>query len=386
MADRPPSDRKLPYGSQWVDDDDIAAVVEVLRGEWLTTGPTVDAFEAALAAAGGARHAVAVSSGTAALHTMYAAAGLGRDDELVTSPLTFVATATAALMLGARVRFADVEPDTGTLDAAAAAAASTAATRLWVAVDYAGHPARYDELGTAAERHGVELLADAAHSFGARYKGRAVGAVARATATSFHPVKPFTSAEGGAVLTDDDRWAEAARAFRNHGMVRDRKRLRHPGAAWYYEVQSLGLNYRLPDVLCALGLSQIGKLERFIARRRAIAARYQRAFAELAALELPVVRDDSEPAWHLYAVRVREASRRDAFFDALQARGLGVQVHYLPVHWHPAYEDLGYRRGLCPIAEDYAARVVSLPLFPKMTDSDVERVVETVAATCRDVL
>ena len=386
MAERAPADHPLPYGAQWVDESDIAAVVEVLRGDWLTTGPTVSAFEAALAAAGGAQHAIAVSSGTAALHTIYAAAELGPGRDLVTSPLTFVATASAALLLGAKVRFADVEPDTGTLDPAAAAAASTDDTRLWVAVDYAGHPARYAELESAARVQGAALVADAAHSFGASYRGRPVGSLAAATATSFHPVKPLTTAEGGAVLTDDDAWAQRARAFRSHGIVRERERLRRPGAAWHYEVQSLGLNYRLPDVLCALGLSQLGKLPRFIERRRAIAARYQQAFAGEPTLELPSIASDCDPAWHLYVVRVRDAGRRDAFFDALRARGLGVQVHYLPVHLHPAYADLGYRAGLCPVAEDYAARAVSLPIFPRMTDADVDRVIEVVGETCRNVL
>jgi UDP-4-amino-4,6-dideoxy-N-acetyl-beta-L-altrosamine transaminase len=378
--------RLLPYGSQWIDDEDIAAVIEVLRGEWLTTGPAVAAFEAALAAAGHAQHAIAVSSGTAALHTIYAAAKLGRGDEIVTSPLTFVATASTALLLGADVRFADVEPDTGNLDARAAAAASNARTRLWVAVDYAGHPARYAALQPAAHAQGARLVADAAHSFGARYNGEPVGRLADATTTSFHPVKPFTTAEGGAVLTDDDTWARGARAFRNHGIVRERDEMNAPGAAWHYEVQSLGLNYRLPDLLCALGSSQLAKLERFVARRRALAARYQEALGAQAALELPARHEDCDPSWHLYVIRVREAARRDAFFDFLRARGIGVQVHYLPVYLHPVYADLGYRAGLCPVAEDFAARAVSIPLYPKMRDQDADRVIDTIDAACRAVL
>jgi UDP-4-amino-4,6-dideoxy-N-acetyl-beta-L-altrosamine transaminase len=382
MPDKP----MLSYGRQWLDEDDIEAVAGVLRGDWLTTGPLVDEFERALATAAGARHAVAVSSGTAALHTAYFAAGLREGDEIVTSPLTFVATANAALHLGARVRFADIDPRTGNVDPGSMSGAIGPATRLVVPVDYAGHPADYRSLRKLAAEHDLRLVADGAHSFGATYEDRPVGTLADATTTSFHPVKLITTGEGGAIFTDNDAWRTRAAEFRNHGIVRDRERYREPGGTWHYEVQSLGLNYRIPDILCALGLSQLRKLEGFVARRRQIANRYSRALAELEQLELPTVLEGVSPAWHLYVIRVRGADRREAFFDDLRSQGLLVQLHYMPVHLHPLYRDLGYQRGSCPRAEDFAARAISIPMFPKMTDDDVDRVIEVVMTTARRLL
>jgi UDP-4-amino-4,6-dideoxy-N-acetyl-beta-L-altrosamine transaminase len=376
----------IPYGRQWLDDEDVAAVTEALRGAWLTIGPIVEEFERAVAARAGVRHAVVVSSGTAALHTAYAAAGLARGDEIVTSPLTFVSTATAALHLGAGVRFADVDPRTGNLDPSAAEQALSDRTRLIVPVDYGGHPADYEAIRAVAAGRAVHVVADGAHSFGATYLGRPAAALAHAATTSFHPVKPITTGEGGAVLTDDPDWGERAAAFRNHGIVRDASRLRRHDGSWYYEVQTLGLNYRLPDVLCALGLSQLRKLDRFLTRRREIARRYTRAFEELGQVEVPVVLHGASPGWHLYVLRVREASRRRALFDRLRAAGLGVQLHYTPVHLHPLFQDLGYRSGLCPRAEAFAARAISIPLFPRMTNEEVDRVIDDVIRAAREVL
>ena len=268
----------LPYGRQWVDDDDIEAVVEVLRSDLITTGPAIEAFEAAVGAASGAEHVVAVNSGTSALHAMYFAAGLGAGDEIVTSPLTFAATANAALYLGASVRFADVEPDTGNLDPAAAADAISSRTKYIVPVDFAGHPAEYDALNALARSTGVGVVADAAHSLGATYRDQSVAALVDAMELSFHPVKPITTAEGGAVATNDPSLAERARVFRTHGITRDPKDLTEPDVGpWYYEMQHLGYNYRLTDLQAALGLSQLRKLNSFIARRRAIAAQYDTA-------------------------------------------------------------------------------------------------------------
>jgi len=304
---------------------------------------------------------------------------LGPGDEIVTSPLTFVATASAALLLGASVEFADVDAATGNLDPEAAAAAISPRTKLVVAVDYAGHPANYDALRRVTESASLSLIADGAHSLGGSYRGRPVGSLADATTLSFHPVKTITTGEGGAILTDDEDWARNARRFRNHGIVREPEDLRlgAPGA-WYYEVQALGLNYRLPDILCALGLSQLTKLDAFLARRRALARRYQDALVDVAGLEQPRETDDVESAWHLYVVRVEDPLRRDAFFAALRAAGIGAQVHYIPVYAHPAIAALGFAPGACPVAEDFAARAVSIPLYPKLGDTDVERVVEAV--------
>jgi UDP-4-amino-4,6-dideoxy-N-acetyl-beta-L-altrosamine transaminase len=380
------SEPSIPYGRQWIDDDDIAAVVDVLRSDYLTTGPAVKAFEQALVDASGARRAVAMNSGTSALHGMYFAAGLGPGDEIVTTPLTFAATANAALYLGASVRFVDVLADTGNIDPAAVDAAVGERTRLVVAVDYAGHPADYHELNEVARARGLTLVADAAHSLGATYRGRRVGTLAHASELSFHPVKPITTAEGGAVVTDDDELADRAARFRTHGITRDPSVMERDDGPWHYEQHDLGFNYRLTDLQAALGRSQLRHLDDFIARRRVIAARYLEAFADVEALSLPCIRNGVEPGWHLFVVRVATAALRRPFFERLREHGLGVQVHYIPVHHHPYYRDLGFRRGSCPVAEDYSARAVSLPIFPRMTDEDVDRVIATVRHAVSDVL
>jgi UDP-4-amino-4,6-dideoxy-N-acetyl-beta-L-altrosamine transaminase len=380
-------DRQIPYGRQRLDDDDVDAVVQALRSDFLTIGPRVAAFERDLERVTGAAHAVVLSSGTAALHAAYAAIGLGPGDEIITSPLTFAATANAALYLGARPVFVDVNPSTGNIDPGAVEAAITPATKAIVAVDFAGLPADYDALREIAQRHGLSLLSDAAHSLGATYRGRSVGTLADATTLSFHPVKVITTGEGGAVLTADPDLAERVRGFRSHGIVRDPARLRRVDGAWHHEMQSLGYNYRLTDLQAALGSSQLRKLDRFIERRRAIATRYQDAFAPFDSVMRPSVPAWAEPAWHLYVLRVAgDPARRRPFFEHLRAAGLGVQLHYIPVHLHPYYEDLGYRRGMCPIAEDFSARSVSIPIFPGLTDDDVEYVVVVVSRAIEEVV
>ena len=371
-------ERSIPYGRQWVDDDDVAAVVNVLRSEFLTTGPAVGRFENALEAATGARRAIALSSGTSALHAMYFAAGLQPGDEVITTPLTFAATANAALYLGATVRFVDVLSDTGNIDPAAVEAALSPRTRLVVAVDYAGHPADYDELEAVTGPSGVTLLADAAHSLGATYHRRTVGTLAAASELSFHPVKPITTAEGGAVLTNDEALADRAARFRTHGITRDPVEMVQEDGPWHHEQHDLGFNYRLTDMQAALGTSQLRRLSAFVARRREIAERYLEALADLDGLILPTVRDDVEPGWHLFVVRVADASRRRPFFERLREHGLGVQVHYIPVHYHPYYQGLGYERGSVPVAEAFSARAVSIPIYPMMTDADVNRVIDVV--------
>ncbi len=381
-----PRSVRLPYSTQWLTAEDFAAVEAIMRGKWLTTGPAVDAFESALANRARVSDAAVLNSGTSALHAAYAAAGLGPDDEIITSPLTFVATASCALMLGATVRFADIEPDTGTLDASAAAEQVRPRTRIVVPVDYAGHPADYAAFEELCEARELLVIADAAHSFGASFEGRPVGSLADATTLSFHPVKAITTAEGGAVLTDNAEIARRVREFRSHGIVRDPSDHRHKGPGWYYEVQSLGFNYRMPDLLCALGESQLGKLDSYIQRRRAVAARYTEALGAEETLELPTERENVRSSWHLYVVRVRDAARRDEFLSYLQSRGLGAQVHYLPVYRHPLFADLGYRPGGCPVAENFSARAVSIPLFPRMSDADVEYVVDVVLEGCRTTL
>jgi perosamine synthetase len=376
----------IPYGHQTLDDKDIEAVVRVLGSEFLTTGPEVAAFEADLVAASGASHAAVLNSCTSALHAAYAAFGVGPGDEIVTSPLTFAATANAALYLGARPVFVDIDPSTGLIDPALVEGAITSRTRAIVAIDYAGQPADYDALRRIAEPHHLPIIADAAHSLGATDARRTVGTLADATALSFHPVKLITTGEGGAVLTDVPGVDARVREFRSHGMVTDRSRLSRDEGPWYMEMQSLGFNYRLTDIECALGRSQLQKLPCFLARRRAIAATYDGGLSSIPGLDLPGRREGVESAWHLYVVRVSEPSRRRQFFDALRDRAIGVQVHYLPVYRHPYYRNLGYPEGLCPLAEAFYARAVSLPIFPGLADDDVARVIDAVRAVAREVL
>ena len=274
-------------------------------------------------------------------------------------------------------------PSTGLIDPGSVEAAITTRTRAIVAVDYAGQPADYEALRRIARRHNVPVVADAAHSLGATDHGRTVGTLADATTLSFHPVKLITTGEGGAVLTNDPDIHARVTEFRSHGMVDQRARLRRDDGPWYAEMQSLGFNYRITDIQCALGRSQLRKLPSFLARRRAIADRYDRDLASVGGIDLPARRHGTESAWHLYVVRVSEPSRRRTFFEALRRRGLGVQVHYLPVYRHPYYQDLGYQEGLCPRAEEFYSRAVSLPIYPGLMDADVERVIESVTAVAR---
>ncbi len=370
----------LPYGRQTVDEQDIGAVVEVLKSDWLTTGPKVAEFEAAWASRAGAGHAVAVSSGTAALHAASWAAGVGPGAEVIVPPITFAASANCVLYQGGRPVFCDVQPDTLNLDPSAVEAAVTPRTRAIVAVDYAGQPADLDELRAIAGRHGLWLIEDAAHAIGATYKGQAVGSLADLTTFSTHPVKHVTTGEGGLITTADDEIAARLRWFRNHGITSDHRQRAEKGG-WFYEMVDLGYNYRLPDINCALGLSQLARLDGWLARRRAIAARYDEAWAELPAVRPLAVRPEREPAWHIYPILL-DPSRlrvdRARVFAALRAENIGVNVHYIPVYWHPYYARLGYQRGLCPIAEAAYECLLTLPLFPAMADRDVDDVLVAV--------
>jgi dTDP-4-amino-4,6-dideoxygalactose transaminase len=370
----------LPYGRQSIVDEDVAAVAAVLRSNWLTTGPAVRQFEDDLAQWTGGTPTVAVTSGTAALHVAYAAAGIGPGDEVVCAPMTFVATAATAALHGAKVVFADVDPDTANLDPAAARAAMSPRTKVVAAVDFAGHPCHADELATVAHTGGALLLDDAAHAIGSTLDDRPTGTLADLTTFSFFPTKNLTTAEGGAVVTGDERLLTRAREFRNHGLVRDRARQRFPDeGGWHQEVHEFGLNYRLPDVLCALGSSQLRRLAAFKRRRTEIHARYTEALAGVDGVRTPVTLPGADPAWHLYALRVLDGRRR-ALYDHLREQGILVQVNYIPAYWHPVFADLGYRRGLCPNAEQFYEQELSLPLFPDLTDDDVDRVIDAVRA------
>lgn len=367
----------LPYGRQSITEDDVQAVAEVLRGDWLTTGPTVTRFEEAIGALAGGHRAVSCTSGTAALHMAYAGAGVGAGDEVVTTPMTFVATASGASILGAKVLFADTEEDTGLIDPAAVDALVTERTKVVAAVDYTGHPADYAALQPIADRVGALTLADAAHSIGGSAGGRPVGDLADITTFSFFPTKNMTTTEGGAVVAKSDAIAQRTHEFHFIGMVRDADRFKNPDqGAWWYEVHEMGLNYRLTDVACALGLSQLARLEAFKQRRAEIWARYNAALAGVDGVRIPVQRDGVDPVWHFYCARILGGRRREVF-DKMRERGIGVQVNYIPVYWHPAYADAGYQRGMCPNAEAFYAEELSLPLYPDLTDAEVDRVIET---------
>src|ERR1700690_1521888 len=368
----------LPYGRQSIGESDIQAVVETLRSDWLTTGPKVAEFEDALAAWVGPKYAVSFSSGTAALHAAAFAAGLQPGDEAISSPLTFAATANCVLYQGATPVFADVLEDALNLDPELAAARITARTKAILPVDYAGHPADLDPILQLAERHGLVVIEDACHALGAEYRGRRVGSVAHMTVFSFHPVKHLTTGEGGMVTTDNPVFAETLRRFRNHGISSD-ARQRQAAGQWHYEMVLLGFNYRLTDIACALGLQQMKKLEANLARRRQIAGRYAAAFRDISGVFPPQVRDDVDPAWHLYPLRLdlaRLSAGRAEVFQALRAGNIGVNVHYIPVHRHPYYRDrFGYHGGEYPVAEAAYECLISLPMFHGMTDGDVEDVV-----------
>ena len=368
----------IPYGHHDIDDADVAAVEAVLRGEWLTTGPAVAKFEDDLRAWTGNTPVVAVSSGTAALHVAYAAAGIGPGDEVITSPMTFIATQATAVAVGATIVFADVHDDTATIDAAAVEAAITSRTKAIVAVDYAGHPADMDELSALADRHGLLLIEDAAHSLGSTYRGRAVGSLAGITAFSFFPTKNITTAEGGAVAVRDPEMLVRAREFARQGLIRDPARLRITDEGpWHQEVHEFGLNYRLPDVLAALGSQQLSRLQGFKRRRAEIKGRYDRIFSAVEDLVTPAQRDYVDPTWHLYPLRV-PADRRREVFERLRSAGIGVQVNYLPAYWHPVFADLGYLRGLCPVAESFYEGEISLPVFTGLTDDEINVVGDAV--------
>lgn len=372
--------KALPYGRQCIEDDDIKAVAEALRGNLLTTGPTVERFEASLARRCGAAFAVVLSSGTASLQAAYFAAGVSEGAEVITSPLTFAATASAAVLLGGRPVFADIDPATLTLDPAAVQRAMSPRTRVVAPVDYAGEPADLDALRAIARGRDIVLIEDACHALGATLNGRPVGTLADMTILSFHPVKHVTTAEGGAVLTDDARFAQRVREFRNHGIVRDPERLGADRGDWFYDIFEIGSNYRLTDIQCALGLSQLGKLDRFLARRRALAKAYRAALAGDERIVLPPARNDDAHAWHLFPIRLAgERPRRREVFDRLRAQGILVQVHYVPVNAFRAYRERGYSPDETPLALEAYERLISLPLFPSMEDSDVDRVVKALA-------
>jgi len=399
----------IPYARQWIDEDDIQAVIDVLRSDWLTTGPKVAEFEEALANFVGSKEAVAVNSGTAALHAAMYAIGIGSGDEVIVPPITFVATVNAVVFQGGIPVFADVDPDTLLIDPSEVEAKITPRTKAIIAVDYAGHPCDYDALQAIAKRHGLILLADACHALGASFKGRKVGTLADLTVFSFHPVKHITTGEGGMVTTDNPQLADRMRIFRNHGITRDpeiytvhrsaftviqnpKSKIQNPksDSSWYYEMQDLGYNYRITDFQCVLGLSQLHKLPGWIARRQEIAGHYDLAFANIPSIKPLSVMSEVNHAYHLYVICLNLSdltADRDTIFSALHAEGVGVNVHYIPVHLHPYYcQQFGTGPGLCLLAEAAYNQMLSLPIFPRLTNSEAEIVISTMQKIVRTYL
>jgi perosamine synthetase len=371
----------IPYGRQSVDDEDIQRVVEVLRSDWLTTGPMVEKFEQSVADFVGAKHAVAVSSGTAGLHAAMAAAGINSGDEVIVPTMTFAATANAVVFQGGRPVFVDVLPNTLLINSSEVEVKITSRTKAIVVVDYAGQPGDYDRLRAIADQHRLVVIADACHSLGAEYKGRKVGTLADLTVFSFHPVKHITTGEGGMIVSENPEHAEKMRRFRNHGVSTDHQKRSMEGT-WFYEMTDLGYNYRLTDFQCALGLSQLQKLSGWIERRREIAREYDTAFATLRAIKPLDTSADVTHAYHLYVIRLEDDQTkggRAAAFEMLRKEGIGVNVHYIPVHLHPFYrKHFGTCPGICPVAEGAYEKILSLPIYPTMEDRDVGKVIESV--------
>ena len=372
----------IPYGRQDISDDDIAAVLAVLRSDYLTQGPMVPRFEAAVAAHVGAAHAVAVNSATSALHIACMALGLGPGDVLWTVPTTFVASANCALYCGAAVDFVDIDPVRWTMcpkalaDKLETAAAAGRLPKVIVPVHLCGQSADMAEIGRLARAYGVKVIEDASHSIGATHEGRPVGdcRYSDITVFSFHPVKIITTAEGGLATTQDAGLARAMELARSHGITRDPGEMTHaPDGPWYYQQISLGYNYRMTEMQAALGLSQMDRLGAFVARRRQLAARYDRMLGNLP-LVRPAPAEDVQSAWHLYVVRV-EAARHRAVFEALRADGIGVNLHYIPVHTQPYYRAMGFAPGQFPQSEAYYAEAISIPLYAGLSDADQDRVV-----------
>jgi dTDP-4-amino-4,6-dideoxygalactose transaminase len=352
----------IPYGRQSISDEDIAAVIASLKSDWLTTGPLVTEFETALEKVVGAP-CITVSSGTAALHCAYAAIGLGPGDEVITPPITFIATQATAALFGATIVFVDVQTDTANIDPIAVEAAITPRTKAIVAVDYAGHPADLDELREIADRHNIYLIEDAAHSIGSTYKGRPVGSIADITTFSFFPTKNMTTSEGGAIASINPVLLEKAKRFSRQGLVRNETEFKIDNqGAWHQEVHEFGLNYRLPDVLCALGISQLKRLQTFKALRRGVFDSYYEILQGIPNLELPTKRDYVDPMWHLFPIRVSAEHRRN-IFDKLRSAGFMVQVNYLPANQHPVFTDQGYNVSDTPKAQSFYSREISLPMM-----------------------
>lgn len=365
----------LPYGKQAIDADDIAEVVKTLKSDFITQGPKIEEFEKALARYCGAKYAVAFNSGTSALHGAYFALGLEKGDEMITSPNTFVASSNAGLYLGAKVNFGDIELDTGNIDVSKIKTSEN--TKLITPVHYSGNPVDLQEL---SEIENVKIIEDGAHALGAKYNGKKIGSLTYSEMAmfSFHPVKHITTGEGGIIVTNDEEYYEKLQLFRSHGITKNNL-VNDSHGDWYYEMQELGFNYRITDIQCALGLSQLKKLDSFVKARRRIASIYNEIFEDNPYFDVTIEKEGRRSAYHLYPILLKDKfiKSKKEIFAKLRANGLGVQVHYIPVYKQPYYQKLGFKMDSCPVCEEFYNRELSIPMYPTLSDEDIEFVKET---------
>ncbi len=382
LGGKPVREDKIYYGRQWISDEDIEAVKNVLEGPYITCGPKVKEAEERLASYTGAKYAVVVNSGTSALHCACIAAGIKEGDEVITTPITFAASANCALYCGAKPVFADIDPETYNIDPASIRAHITDKTKAVIAVDFTGQVVKADEIRAICDEFGLVFIEDAAHSIGSSYNGKMVGNIADMTCFSFHPVKTVTAGEGGAILTNNEGFYKKLVLAHTHGITHDEEEMEdapHEGP-WYYEEISLGYNYRMTDFQAALLISQLGRIDEFVAKRKRIVEIYDKAFADVPGIIVQKEIPESDTSRHLYIIRLdldKLTCTRREFFDAMSAENIQCQIHYVPVYWFPYYRHLGYEKGLCPNAEEIYKGIMSIPLYPKMTDKDIE---DTIAA------
>lgn len=371
----------IPYGRQTIEDDDIQAVVDVLKSDYLTTGPKIAEFEQIVADYVGAKYAVAISNGTSALHAACFAAGIGPGDEVITTPLTFAASANCVLYCGGTPVFADVDARTYNIDPEDIKRKITDKTRAIIAVHLAGQPCDMDEIHSIAREHNLVVIEDGAHALGSVYKGKKIGSLSDMTTFSFHPVKPITTGEGGMIVTDNESLYKKLLLFRSHGITRDDSLMNRNDGPWFYQQLDLGYNYRITDIQCALGCSQMKKLDRFLKRRKEIVARYNEAFAGCNNIVTPYQLPETESGWHLYIVQIKKYDRKKVF-ETLRDSGIGVNVHYIPVYMHPYYQEHGYEDVHCRNAEEVYSHIISLPLYPGLSIEQQEYVIRTLKDIC----
>ena len=379
--DRPIRETFLPYGRQWIDEDDINSVIQVLKGDYLTTGPYISKFEKELANYVGSKYAVTFSNGTAALHGACFAAGIGEGDEVITTPMTFAASANCILYQGGVPVFADIDEETYNIDPNEIEKKITEKTKAIIPVHFTGKPAPLDEICAIAKKHGLVIIEDAAHALGATYKRKKIGSISDMTMFSFHPVKHITSGEGGIITTNDKGYYEKLLQFRSHGITRDPNQMLDNQGPWYYEMQFLGFNYRMTDIQAALASSQLKKIDKFLELRKKYVGMYNDELKKIKEITIPHQNKAASSSWHLYMIRLhldQLTGNRKEVYSALQQENIGVNVHYIPVYLSPYYQGLGYKKGLCPHAEKLYEEVITLPLFPAMTEKDVADVIHAV--------